>query len=138
MADTFELIVVTPQRKLLQEQVERIAVRGSEGDMGILYDHSPMVTRLGKGVMRAVSGKETRPIAISGGGFIEIMPQQVTILADIAEFPEEIDVERAREAKERAEKRLAGRTLEEDEIDYTRAQASLRRALTRIEAAKWA
>jgi len=139
MAGSFQLIVVTPQRKLLSEPVERIAVRGSEGEMGILYDHSPMVTQLGRGTMRAVTGKDSRPIAISGGGYMEVLPDRVTILADMAEFPEEIDVARARQAKERAEKRLAGRPIEEnEEVNYTRAQTALKRALTRLEAAKWA
>jgi len=134
MAGTFELSVVTPERNLLEEKkVERVALRGKEGEMGILHDHSPLVTALGIGIMRAKIGKEFKRVSISGGGFLEILPQKVTILADVAEFPEEIDVERAREAKERAEKRLEG----EKEVNFARARAALMRALTRLEAARW-
>jgi len=135
MEGKFKLTLVTPERRLLhEEEVDRVAVRGSEGEMGILYDHSPMVTPLGIGVMRAVSGKDVQTFAISGGGYAEILPEQVTILADIAEFPGEIDVERARQARERAEKRLSSA---EEEVNFTRARVALMRALTRLEAAGW-
>ncbi len=138
MAGNFQLTVVTPQRLMLQEEAERVAVRTSEGEIGILYDHSPLVTPLGVGLLRAKVGKEYRPVAISGGGFLEILPEKVTVLADRAEYPEEIDVDRAQQAKEKAEKRLAGhRVADEEEINFTRARSSLMRALTRLEAAKW-
>jgi len=133
MEGKFKLTVVTPQRLLMEEDgVERVALRGSEGELGILYDHSPMVTPLGIGVMRARSGKEEQIIALSGGGFLEILPDKVTILADVAELPGEIDVERAREAKQRAEKKLSS---SDEEVNFTRARAALMRALTRLEAA---
>ncbi len=139
MAGNFQLTVVTPQRLMLQEEAEMVEVRTSEGEIGILYDHSPLVSPLGIGLLRAKMGKQNRPVSISGGGFLEVLPDKVTVLADSAEYPEEIDVDRAQQAKEKAEKRLSGqRVADEEEINFTRARSSLMRALTRLEAAEWA
>ena len=131
MANLIKLVIVTPQRILLEKEVEAVVVQGSEGEMGILLDHTPLVTRLKIGVLKLRLDHNTvYPVSISGGGFLEVKPEKITVLADNAELPEEIDEQRAREAKERAERRL--RRGENEKIDFARAQAALQRALARL------
>ncbi len=133
MGEEIQLIVVTPEKLLFDDRVENVIVKGSEGEMGIYYDHAPLATRLGIGILQAQSGKDYHTLAISGGGYLEVLPTQVTILADTGERPENIDVERAQRAKERAEERLSKAETDPD-IDFIRARAALQRSITRIRA----
>ncbi len=129
---TSKLEVVTPQKRVLMEDVESIVAPGSEGYLGVLTRHAPLLTALKPGVLyyRKVGGKTER-MAVSGG-FMEAGPDKVIILADTAELSTEIDVDRARRAKERAEKRLRERS---PELDVARAELALMRSAARLKAA---
>jgi F-type H+-transporting ATPase subunit epsilon len=120
--------ILTPDGPRLQDQIEMAILPLANGSMGILPGHIPMIARLRAGVVRLKNGEQTIRLVVSGG-FAEVGPGKVTILADAAEKPEEIDLKRALEAKERAEARLRHRT---DNLDMARAQASLQRAINRI------
>ena len=134
LPDAFELVVVTPERQLLRESVVEAQLPGAGGCLGILPGHAPLMTELGIGELtyRAVAGKETVHLAVTRG-FAEVLGDRVTVLAEIAERPEEIDVARAEAAKARAEKRLAAQA---PEIDWDRASVSLQRALIRLQVAR--
>lgn len=123
--------IVTPVRQLYDKEVDMVIIRGSEGDLGIMSGHQAITTALGYGIMKIKNDGE-EIIAIVFGGFAEINPNQITILSDAAEWPDEIDVKRAEDAKERAEKRLKS-----EDIDVYRAELSLRRALVRIEGSNY-
>lgn len=127
---TVLLEIVTPERIVYSESVSMVSVRGAEGELGILPNHIPLVTPLRVAPVRIKKdGKEEAFIAV-GGGFLEVRKDKITILAETAELPEEIDVDRARAAKERAEKRLQSRM---EEIDFRRAEIALQKALTRLD-----
>lgn len=126
---TMLLEIVTPERKVYSDKVEMVIVRGILGEIGILPRHAPFVTPLAISVMRIKKDGKENLIAISGG-FIEVNPDKVVILAETAELPEEIDYNRALAAKERAEKRLSRTGAEE--LDFRRAQLALQRAVNRI------
>lgn len=127
----FMLEIVTPDRKFFEEEVDMVIVRGLEGDLGILRGHSPLVTPLDIGKIKIKQAGTTR-IAAVAGGYIEVGKEKVTIISDAAEWPEEIDIERAEEAKQRAEDRLKRR----DNIDVARAEIALRKAVNRINVAE--
>ncbi|RSK28939.1 F0F1 ATP synthase subunit epsilon [Bacillus sp. HMF5848] len=127
---TVEVHVVTPDGPVLQEQFEMVIARAKSGELGILPGHIPTVAPLEIGAVRLKKGKTTELVAVSGG-FLEVRPDKVTILAQAAERSTDIDVSRARSAKERAERRLQER---QDDIDYRRAELALRRAMNRINA----
>jgi F-type H+-transporting ATPase subunit epsilon len=124
------LDIVTPERKLYSEEVEMVITRAAEGDIGILPKHAPLVSTLEATVVRIKKEGIEEKVAVSGG-FLEVRPDQVTILADTAEFPREIDITRAERAKTRAEQRLA-----ESKEDMIRAKAALMRAVNRLEAVR--
>ncbi|EOC99445.1 F0F1 ATP synthase subunit epsilon [Caldisalinibacter kiritimatiensis] len=128
----FTLEIVTPDRKFFEDKVEMVIVRGIEGDIGILKNHTPLVTPLDIGKIRIKQNGEFR-IAAVASGYIEVAKEKTTIIADAAEWPEEIDVDRAKAAKERAEKRLKGSGGEKDTL---RAEISLKKAINRLEVAK--
>ncbi|MCF6093227.1 F0F1 ATP synthase subunit epsilon [Microaerobacter geothermalis] len=130
---TFRLEIVTPERKVYSDDVNFIVARGVEGDLGILRGHMPLVTPLKISSLRIKKDGIEQEMAISGG-FLEVRGDVVTVLAETAELPEEIDVNRALAAKERAERRLA--ESGQEEIDFKRAQLALQRALNRIQVAK--
>lgn len=130
MASTIKLDVVTPERVVYSDDVNMIIARAMDGDLGVLANHAPLVTALKIGILRIKQNDRYSHIAISGGGFMEVTPEKITILADTAEKPGEIDPERARKAKERAEKRISA---PREDIDITRAEAALRRATTRLD-----
>ncbi|QEK13215.1 F0F1 ATP synthase subunit epsilon [Crassaminicella thermophila] len=132
MASTFELEIVTPDRKFFEGSVERLVVRTSQGDEGILKDHMFMVSPLQIGVIKIKQDGKYKEAACAGG-FIQVKEEKTTIITDSAEWPEEIDVKRAEKAKERAEKRLQSPG---SDIDMKRAQAALQRSLTRLRVAK--
>ena len=126
----FALEVVTPERVAYSGQVASLQAPGSEGSFGVLAGHVPLLTSLQIGGLRFVEegGSEVQ-MAISGG-FVEVGREQVAVLAETAERVEEIDVERAESARQRAEERLA--RAQEEQIDVARAQAALARAINRI------
>jgi F-type H+-transporting ATPase subunit epsilon len=129
----FELEIVTPVRRLWSGTVEHVRAPGSEGGFGVLSGHHPLLTSLGTGALRfREPGSQERTAAISGG-FAEVLRDKVTILAETAELPEEIDVARAEAARDRARRRLT-RPISPD-VDVARAQAALIRALNRLKAA---
>jgi len=125
--------IVTAERVVYSEEgVERLIVPGVEGELGVLPLHAPLLTMIQPGLLRIVKGADEVEMAISGG-FIEVRENRVTILADAAERAEEIDLERAQEARGRAEEALSKR---EAEIDLARAGAALQRALIRLKLAE--
>jgi F-type H+-transporting ATPase subunit epsilon len=130
LPEAIELIIVTPQRQLLREKVASVQLPGANGELGILPGHAPLITELGNGELsyKASGGGEPVVLAVLNG-FAEVLPDRVTVLAETAERPEEIDVERAKEALARAEKRLAST---DPDVDWDRATVALQRALVRI------
>lgn len=128
-----ELVIVTPERQLLRENVADVQMPGENGYLGVLPGHAPLMTELGIGELsyHDTRAKESTPIAIIRG-FAEVLPDHVTILAETAERAEEIDLQRAKEALARAEKRLASN---DPNIDWDRASVALQRALIRIQVA---
>ena len=131
--DYLTLQVVTPERQLLDEaNVSEVQIPGLNGYLGILPGHAPLITDLGIGELSYRKGKDTYYATIVRG-FAEVLPDRVAVLAEIAERAEEIDVDRARAARERAEKLLAG-TAQKD-IDWDRAAVALQRALIRLQVA---
>ncbi len=132
MAHRFPLDIVTPFGNVFSEPVEHLRVPGVDGTLGILAGHTPLLTTLKVGLVEVRQFGETRTLAVSGG-FIEVMPYQTTILAEAAEFAEDIDVLRASAAKQRAEERLR---RHEANLDEARALAALARAMNRIRIAE--
>ncbi|WP_368293390.1 F0F1 ATP synthase subunit epsilon [Dehalobacter sp. TBBPA1] len=130
MAGTFNFVVVAPAGEVLNTEVEFILAPGAEGELGILANHSPLIANLVIGVVRYTQNGKVEKMAI-GGGFLEVVQNKATILADTAELAESIDVARAEAAKERAEKRLGEKQAETDII---RAEVALKRAVTRLRA----
>jgi F-type H+-transporting ATPase subunit epsilon len=131
MQSTFLLRVVTPSRQVVREDVEEMQAPGREGYLGILPGHAPLLSELKAGEITYRQGRASHRLAVSGG-FLEVLPEQVTVLAETAERPEEIDVARAQSAKDRAEKRLRS---PDPEIDLNRATIALERALIRLQVA---
>jgi F-type H+-transporting ATPase subunit epsilon len=125
--------VVTPERVVYSGEATMVIARGLEGDVGILPNHMPLVTPLKIAPVRikTVGDKET-VIAVSGG-FMEVRGVKVTILAETAELPEDIDVERAKAAKTRAEQRLNDK---HPDLDLRRAERALQRAISRLQVTK--
>ncbi|WP_379129934.1 F0F1 ATP synthase subunit epsilon [Paenibacillus sp. sgz500958] len=128
--NTFLLEIVTPERLVFSKQVSSLTVRGAEGEMGILPGHIPLVTPLQVAPLSVKADGVTITIAVHGG-FVEVRKDKVTILAESAELPVDIDIERAEAAKERAERRLKS-VNKQDAIDHRRAELALQRAVTRI------
>jgi F-type H+-transporting ATPase subunit epsilon len=126
------LDIVTAEQSVYSEDVEMVIAPGIEGQLGILPHHIPLMTTLQAGELRIKKSGEEISLAISGG-FLEVRPDRVVILADAAERAEEIDVARAEAAKRRAQERLAERHVYQ--VDGARAEASLRRSLARLKVA---
>jgi F-type H+-transporting ATPase subunit epsilon len=132
MADTFQLEIVTPAKLLVKDSAEEAQIPGLSGYLGILPGHAPLITELAVGVITYKASGSTHTLSVAWG-FAEVLPDKVTILAEAAERPEEIDVQRAQEAKDRAEQRLKSN---DPEVDYTRAEDALQRADTRLNVVK--
>lgn len=129
MADKMILEVVTPQKAVVSEEVQSVVAPGSEGEFGVLKNHTTFLTSLNAGALKYIDSKgETRYLFVNGG-FAEVLPDKVTILAESAERRRDIDLTRAEKAKQRAEKRLADKSAK---VDIIRAEAALRRAIYRI------
>ena len=129
---TIKLDVVTAERVVYSDDVDIVIAPGFEGQMGILPHHTQLMTMLQPGELIARKGSEEFSLAISGG-FLEVRPDRVIVLADSAERAEEIDIARAEEAKKRAEQQLEGKYALE--VDSAKAEAALRRSLIRLRVA---
>ena len=131
----FQLRVVSVERSLFEGDVEFIIANGADGELGVLARHAPLMTILKPGPLRIqqVYGG-TEQVLFVGGGFLEVLPDRVTVLADVAEHADEISVERAEEARRRAQERLAGTltTAEETEFQNALAMAEARLRLARM------
>lgn len=132
MASTFQLEIVTPDRKFYEDEVSMVIARTLEGDVGILSDHVPTVSPLSIGVIKIKKDNKMLEATCSGG-FISTDEDRATIITDSAEWPEEIDVERAQAAKKRAEERLK---KDSKNVDTLRAQIALNKALNRLRVSK--
>jgi F-type H+-transporting ATPase subunit epsilon len=126
-----QLRIVSADRSLVNEQVDEVEIPGSEGYFGVLPGHTPLLAVLGTGELWYRQGQEKQYLAISFG-FAEVQPDGVTILAQIAEKPDEIDLARAEAAKKRAESRLTTATMD---MDFERARISLLKSLVRLQVA---
>ena len=131
MADSIKLEIVTPDKAVVNEDVNIVMAPGSLGEFGVLIGHTPFLTTLKTGIIRYTDAQGTDQYVFVSGGFVEALPDKVTVLAESAEKTEEIDLDRAKAAQERAEKRLEEARSKED-IDADRAKAALERAVVRI------
>jgi F-type H+-transporting ATPase subunit epsilon len=132
MPEQLQLDVVTPERRLLSESVDMVTVPGFGGELGILPGHTPLISRLQTGVLSYVQDGRTQQLHVSGG-FVEVNDDRVSVLADLAERPEEIDAARARQDRERLEKVLSGFTGSEEELE--KEKTNLERANVRLQLA---
>ena len=132
MADTFQLEIVTPEKKVVETAAEEVQIPGKNGYLGVLPGHAPLITELSVGEIIFHENSVEQRLAVAWG-FAEVLPNKVTILAESAERPSEIDVARARKAKERAEQRL---TSGDTAVDVERALDALHRADARIDVAQ--
>ena len=131
MPDTFQLEIVTPEKQVVKDEAEEAQIPGLNGYLGILPGHAPLITELAVGVISYRAKNVTHSLAVAWG-FVEVLPDKVTILAETAERSDEIDVGRAQKSKERAEQRLKSN---DPQVDYTRAEDALQRAETRLKVA---
>lgn len=132
MADKILLEIVTPEKKVLSEPVDIVVAPGELGEFGVLPGHIPFLSKLKIGELRYRTGTTSVHVAIMGG-YAEVLNDHVTILATAAEPAGEIDVVRAKAARERAERRIAET---KDKLEFTRAQAALQRAMARLKVAE--
>lgn len=120
------LQIITPMKTILDEEVDSVILSTTEGEMGVLYDHEPVVVLLGYKTL-SYTQDEVKKYATTLGGFAEITKDKIVVLTDASEFANEIDLERAKRAKERAEKRLS-----DSNMDHLRAEIALKKAIARI------
>jgi F-type H+-transporting ATPase subunit epsilon len=130
MADQLTLSIVTPEKLVVNDEVDQVNVPGSEGDLGILYDHAPIITNLRPGPLSYEKGGEATQLVVSGG-YLEVTDNRVIILAETAEFLHEVDKTRAEAAKAKAEKILSQPDLTDEA--FKEAQDDLFRAVARLE-----
>ena len=132
MPEQIQLEVVTPERRVLAEAVDSVNVPGMNGELGILPGHTPLISQLQTGVLSYVQTGATHKLHVSGG-FVEVNADRVSVLAEIAERPEEIDAARARITREHAEKTLSSFTGTEEDFEIARAR--LERSVVRLQLA---
>lgn len=132
LPEHIELEIVTPERHLLHESVEWVEIPGKEGYLGVLPGHAPLITELGIGILNYRKGSEKRLLTIVEG-YAEVLPDRVIVLAEVSERAEEINLERSREAAERAKAEIAKSSTGDE--NWQRATFALQRALLRIQAA---
>lgn len=125
------LEIVTPERALVSEQVDEVQLPGSEGYFGVLPGHTPLLATLQVGELWYRVGQEKHYLAVAFG-FAEVLPDRVTVLAQIAERPEDIDVPRAEAARKRAEERIARPPVD---VDFERARIAMMKSLIRLQVA---
>src|ERR1700731_3196466 len=128
MADTFQLEIVTPEKKVVDTAAGEIQIPGKNGYLGVLPGHAPLITELAVGEITYRAGAEEQRLAVAWG-YAEVLPDKVTILAETGERPAEMNVARAREAKKRAEERLTSGDIH---VDVQRTLDALHKAETRI------
>lgn len=129
MADLFKLHIITPDKAFYEGEASMVELTTTEGDIGVYKNHIPMTLIIAPGTLRIHEEGGQRQAALMSG-FIQILPEEVTIMAEVAEWPHEIDFDRAKEARDRAEKRLKE---SKGDLDIARAELALRRALVRLE-----
>ena len=127
---TQRLEIVTPEKKVFSEDVSFLVAPGTDGELGIMPEHAPLITALNIGLLRVEQEGKKFKVVLTGG-FMEVRNNKVTVLADTAERTESIDAARAEAAKRRAEERLASKS---PDIDVVRAEMALKRALVRLKA----
>jgi len=127
---TFTLEIATPERLLLREQVSEAQVPAKRGELGVRPEHAPLIAELGIGVLSYVSSGGRKALVVAGG-VVEVLPDRCRVLADVAEYADEVDAKRAQEAERRASERL---THPELGVDVARALNALRRAQARVNA----
>ena len=132
MAEKIQLEVVTPERRVLAEPVDMVTVPGLGGELGILPGHTPLISQLQTGVLTYVQEGKSYPLHVSGG-FVEVRDDHVSVLADIAELPDEIDAARAKLSRDKLEKQLSAWTGSEEELETTKTK--LDRSLVRLQLA---
>ncbi|MCD5406486.1 MAG: F0F1 ATP synthase subunit epsilon [Desulfotomaculum sp.] len=130
MAKTQRLDIVTPEKLVMSEEVDFVVAPGTDGELGFLPEHAPLVTTLKTGVLRVHHGQQISTMAVIGG-FVETKGSRVVVLADTAERAEDIDAGRAEAAKKRAEERLVS---QDKEVDMLRAEKALHRSIIRLQA----
>ncbi len=135
MAQQIRLEVVTPNGAVVSEDVDIVNAPGYGGDFGVLANHAPFLSTIRIGLLSYEQGKKRENLMISGG-FCEVSNNKITFLVESAEIGQQIDVDRAMKAKERAEQRLAKAAQHDDLINRTRAEAALQRALARMKVSK--
>ncbi|MGB5983820.1 MAG: F0F1 ATP synthase subunit epsilon [Desulfobacterales bacterium] len=135
MAGNIKLEVVTPEKEVVNEEAQIVVAPGSLGQFGALTGHTPFLTTLKQGTLRYIDAQGQERFVFVSGGFAEVLPDKVTVLAESAERRKDIDIERAKEALERAQKRLAEEGKAVD-VDFERARAALQRAITRLSLAE--
>ena len=128
----FTLRIIAPDRVFYEDEVEMVEFTTTEGEIGVLPGHIPMTVIVSPGIL-TIHEPDGEKTAALHAGFAEVLPKQLTVLAEIIEWPEEIDLNRAEASRQRAEERLHSHT---SEIDMVRAEASLKRALARINVLK--
>ncbi len=132
---TLRLEILTIERKLFDEHVNMVITPGSEGVLGILPHHTPLLTSLTYGELQIKRESQEDEFFAIGGGFMEVQPDHVIVLADAAEHVDEIDEARAQEAQQRAEE-LLSKAKEQTELDAARAEAALSRSIIRLKVAR--
>ncbi len=132
MAENFMLKIITPDRVFYEDEVSMVEFNTVEGEVGIYREHIPMTMIVAPGILTITKGDEVKEAALHAG-FTEVLPDKVTVLAEIIEWPEEIDVSRAEDAKARAVERIRENA---PGTDMRRAEMSLKRAVARIETVK--
>ena len=132
MADLFKLQIITPERKFYEGEASMVELTTAEGEIGVYRGHIPMTAIVAPGVLKIHEAGGIKEAALMSG-FLEILPEKIVIMAEVAEWPEEIDINRAQEAKVRAERRLKEQS---GETDIVRAETALKKALVRISLTK--
>ncbi len=130
MADNIKLEVVTPEKSVVSEDAQIVMPPGSLGEFGVLSGHTPFLTTLKTGAIKYTDAGGKEKVVFVSGGFAEALPDKVTVLAESAERRKDIDLQRAKDAAERARKRLYSN---DEKVDYLRAKVSLLRAIQRIQ-----
>ena len=126
---SIKLDIVTPERTVYSKEINMVVAKAKTGELGIMPGHAPILATLQAGVMRIRVNDSNQDLVAVSGGFLEVSEEQITVLARTAELQGEIDVERAKEAKERAEGRLKDNS---ENVDHARAKAALDRAMARL------
>ncbi|MBT9780080.1 ATP synthase F1 subunit epsilon [Clostridium sp. MCC353] len=132
MADMFKLQVITPDKKFYEGEVSMVELTTTEGQIGVYKNHIPMTAIVAPGVLSIHEADGVKRAALHAG-FIQILPEQITIMAETVEWPDEIDINRAEEARVRAERRIKETN---GEVDVMRAELAYKRALVRLTVAK--